>query len=169
MAIPTRKHSLGSLDRAGWGEKDANFLLLFEYLFLKGCQSCQWARTAAVEREVGRGAQWENPLRVWGGSWSTVYPIHLPGNTFLTVSHVIICRWWTSMSLYQKCQTHLTLSWSSTQVSTTCSLTSSRSDNPKLSSPFITLLQVCHSTANVGSPGVGINMVRRLLRDTLAI
>ena len=29
--------------------------------------------------------------------------------------------------------------------------------------------QVCHSTANVGSPGVGINMVRRLLRDTLAI
>ena len=30
-------------------------------------------------------------------------------------------------------------------------------------------LQVCHSTANVGSPGVGINMVRRLLRDTLAI
>merc|ERR1712226_1134603 len=31
------------------------------------------------------------------------------------------------------------------------------------------LFKVCYSTANVGSPGVGINMVRRLLRDTLAI
>jgi len=31
------------------------------------------------------------------------------------------------------------------------------------------LFKVCHSTASVGSPGVGVNMVRRLLKDTLAI
>ena len=37
------------------------------------------------------------------------------------------------------------------------------------SRPHKFVWQVCHSTANVGSPGVGINMVRRLLRDTLAI
>ena len=31
------------------------------------------------------------------------------------------------------------------------------------------LFKVCHSTASVGSPGVGVNTVRRLLKDTLAI
>ena len=45
--------------------------------------------------------------------------------------HTSNCRWWTSMSLYQKCQTHLILSWSLTPVSTTCSPIFSRSDHLK--------------------------------------
>ena len=96
---------------------------------------------------------------------------HSPLSLFLQSGHTNACRWWTSMSLYQKCQTRLILSWSLTPVSTTCSPIFSRS--LKQREFFLDLdkfaWQVCHSTANMGSPGVGINMVRRLLRDTLAI
>ena len=97
----------------------------------------------------------------------TLYPLCV--RTCFCKKVILYHRWWTNMSLCPKCQTPLIWNWSSTQVSTTCSPIFSRSHQVGLKVEVLLSSQVCHSTANVGSPGVGINMVRRLLRDTLAI
>ena len=88
----------------------------------EGGQPGQWARTSAVEGETGGGAQWEDSLCLGGDSYK-----YSPPSLFLQSGHTNACRWWTSMSLYQKCQTLLILRWSSTPASTTCSPIFSRS------------------------------------------